>query len=178
MKIIHILLIIFISQIANAQSIKIGDRFIDFALPYATQDTIIHQGINLSELTGKNPIVLAFYPANWSSGCTKQLCAFRDNFAMLEKLDAEILAISGDYVWSHHNWAKEQNYQFKLLSDHDHSVAKKYESYNPERGYNKRTVFVIDKEGKIAYIDWKYGVADDVSFNNLKNALSKLADIK
>lgn len=178
MKIIYILLIIFISHFAEAQSINIGDEFIDFTLPYATQDTIIHQGIQLSDLIGKKGVVLAFYPADWSSGCTKQLCAFRDNFAMLEKLDAEILAISGDYVWSHHFWAKHQNYQFKLLSDHDHSVAKKYNSYNPERGYNKRTVFVIDKQGKIAYIDWKYGVADDVSFNNLKNALSNLIDIK
>jgi peroxiredoxin len=90
---------------------------------------------------------------------------------MLEKLDAEILAISGDYVWSHHFWAKHQNYPFKLLSDHDHSVAKKYKSYNPERGYNKRTVFVIDKKGVITYIDWKYDVSSDSSFENLQKAL-------
>ncbi|MDI6802486.1 MAG: redoxin domain-containing protein [Bacteroidota bacterium] len=178
MKIIHIFLIFLITVTADTQTINIGDKLIDFTLPYATQDTIMHQGITLSEIIQKKPVVLAFYPADWSSGCTKQLCAFRDNFAMLEKLDAEILAISGDYVWSHHFWAKHQNYPFKLLSDHDHSVAKKYESYNAERGYNKRTVFVIDKQGKIAYIDKKYGVADDESFSNLKNALSKLADNK
>lgn len=168
---IHFIVLLLITGNVQTQSINIGDKFIDFALPYATQDTIIYDGIKLSELIGKKPVVLAFYPADWSPGCTKQLCTFRDNFAMLEQLDAEILAISGDYVWSHHFWAKHQSYPFKLLSDHDHSVAKKYESYNQERGYNKRTVFVIDKQGKIAYIDWKYGVADDTSFENLKNAL-------
>ncbi len=175
MKFKYILLILFFSVSAHTQSINIGDEYIDFTLPYATRDTIVHQGITLSEIVRKKPVVLAFYPADWSTGCTKQLCAFRDNFAMLEKLDAEILAISGDYVWSHHFWAKHQNFPFKLLSDHDHSVAKKYASYNAERGYNKRTVFVIDKQGKIAYIDWKYSLADDESFNNLKDALSKLA---
>ncbi|MDP2208539.1 MAG: redoxin domain-containing protein [Bacteroidota bacterium] len=175
---IHFIVLLLITGSANTQTINIGDKFFDFTLPYATHDTIIHQGITLSEIIQKKPVVLAFYPADWSSGCIKQLCAFRDNFAMLEKLDAEILAISGDYVWSHHFWAKHQNYPFKLLSDHDHSVAKKYESYNQERGYNKRTVFVIDKKGIIIYIDWKYGVADDESFNNLKNSLTKLADKK
>lgn len=168
---IHFIVLLLITGSANTQTINIGDKFFDFTLPYATQDTIVYDGIKLSELIGKKPIVLAFYPADWSPGCTKQLCAFRDNFAILEKLDAEILAISGDYVWSHHFWAKHQNYPFKLLSDHDHSVAKKYESYNHERGYNKRTVFVIDKKGIIIYIDWKYNVSSDTSFENLKKAL-------
>jgi peroxiredoxin len=168
---IHFIVLLLLTGSAHTQSINIGNKFIDFTLPYATQDTIIHQGIQLSDLIGIKGVVLAFYPADWSSGCTKQLCAFRDNFAMLEKLDAEILAISGDYVWSHHFWAKHQNYPFKLLSDHDHSVAKKYKSYNPERGYNKRTVFVIDKKGVITYIDWKYDVSSDSSFENLQKAL-------
>lgn len=178
MKISHILVIFLITHTTYTQSINVGDKFIDFTLPFATKDTIMHQGITLSEIIGKKPVVIAFYPADWSPGCTKQLCAFRDNFAMLDQLDAEILAISGDYVWSHHFWAKDQNYPFKLLSDHDHSIAKKYESYNAERGYNRRVIFVIDRQGKIAYIDWKYGVADDESFNLLKNALTKLANYK
>lgn len=63
---------------------------------------------------------------------------------------ATILAISGDYVFSHYEWAKQQNFPFKLLSDHHHEVGKLYDSYIPERGFNRRTVFVIDQKGRIA----------------------------
>ncbi len=156
------------------QDIYLGSAAQDFTLPYATKDTIIHSGIKLSAIIGVKPVILAFYPADWSPGCTKQLCSYRDNFDLFQELDAEILGISGDYVWSHRYWAEHQNYPFKLLSDHTHYVSKMYNSYNEERGFNKRTVFVIDKNGIIVYIDWKYSVSDDVSYVNLKNALMKL----
>ena len=98
----------------------------------------------------------------------------RDNFAALEDLNAEILAISGDYVWSHYEWAKYHRLPFKLLSDHDHSIAKIYSSYNERSLYNKRTVYVIDKQGMIAYADLQYSVADLTDFENLKAALANL----
>lgn len=167
-------LLVVTHQTIYTQQLKVGDIAPDFKLPYATSDTIDHEGLQLSDLVGKKVILIAFYPADWSTGCTKQMCSYRDNFDLFDKLNVEILAISGDYVWSHHQWAKHQGYQFKLLSDHDHKVAKLYDSYNSQNGYNKRTVFLIDKNGKIAYIDWKYSTFDDVSFNKLKLAIEKL----
>jgi len=172
--IIILLLFIFTTSFIIGQTLVVGDKAKDFALPYATKDTIIRAGIKLSEVIGKKIIILAFYPADWSPGCTQQLCTFRDNFERFSKLDAEILAISGDYVWSHKNWAENKNYPFKLLSDHNHKVAKLYESYNKEYGYNKRTVFVIDTKGLISYIDWKYDVSGDSSFQNLQKALQNI----
>jgi peroxiredoxin Q/BCP len=153
---------------------KVGQIAPDFTLPYATKDSIARTPLTLSKLAGQHNIVIAFYPADWSGGCTKEMCTMRDDFGSLEKLNAEILPISGDYVFSHHQWAKDQNFQFRLLSDHLHTVAKLYASYNDKYGFNKRTVFVVDKQGKIAYEDLDYSVADNDDFNRLKDELAKL----
>lgn len=172
--IISLSLLILMLTGALSQTLKVGDRAPDFKLPYATKDTIVFSGVSLSELIGKKNIVLAFYPADWSGGCTTQMCTFRDNFVELSRLDAEVLGISGDYVFSHREWAKSLNLPFKLLSDHKHEVAKLYNSYDENSGYNKRTVFVIDKNGKIAYINWKYNVKDPKHFKELQKALANL----
>ncbi len=150
----------------------VGSSAPDFTLPFATKDSISRTPVKLSDFVGKRAVVIAFYPADWSTGCTKEVCTMRDNFAALENLNAEILAISGDYVWSHHEWAKYQKLPFRLLSDHAHAVAKLYGSFNEKSLYNKRTVFVVDKQGKIAYENLAYSVADLQDFNKLKEALA------
>jgi peroxiredoxin Q/BCP len=150
----------------------VGDTAPDFTLPYATKDSIAKSPLKLADLVGKRAIVLAFYPADWSTGCTKEVCTLRDNFAALQSLDAEILAVSGDYVWSHHEWAKFHSLPFRLLSDHSHAVAKLYGSLNEKSLYNRRTVFVIDKRGKIAYANMAYTVFDLQDFEKLQSALS------
>ena len=79
---------------------KVGDTAPDFRLPYATQEAIHlkpEEQMALSSLRGKN-VILAFYPADWSGGCTKEVCTLRDTFAELSKLNATVLGVSGDYV--------------------------------------------------------------------------------
>jgi len=98
----------------------------------------------------------------------------RDNFAALQSLNAIVLAISGDYVWSHYEWAKYHNLPFRLLSDHSHAVAKLYDSFNEKSLYNRRTIFVVDKAGKIAYENLAYSVADLQDFEKLKTALAAI----
>ncbi|MBI1807254.1 MAG: peroxiredoxin [Ignavibacteria bacterium] len=156
------------------ENLKVGDEAPDFSLPYATKDSIGSYDLRLSSLFGKQSIILAFYPADWSGECTKEVCTLRDNFPDLSKLNAEILAVSGDYEYSHHEWAKHHNLPFKLIADHKHEVAKTYGSFNEAAGYNKRTVYVIDKQGKIAYIDLSYSVRDMNSFQKLQAALKDL----
>jgi peroxiredoxin len=151
-----------------------GDPAPDFALPYATKDSVAADELKLTSLLGKRNIILAFYPADWSGGCTKEMCTMRDNFNALAGLNAEILPISGDYEYSHHEWAKAYHLPFRLLSDHPHRVARMYSSYNAEHGFNYRTVYVIDKEGKIAYIDLAYSARETNSFEKLKAALKQL----
>jgi peroxiredoxin len=157
----------------SGEKLSVGDKAPDFSLPYATKDTLV-DALKLSDVVGKNNIILAFYPADWSGGCTKEMCTMRDNFGTLSDLGATVYGISGDYIYSHREWAKHHNLQFALLSDHDHSIAKTYSSYNATAGMNLRTVYVIDRSGTIAYVDlaYKSGTAD--SFEKLKAALAKL----
>ena len=155
---------------------KVGQPAPDFKLPYATQEGIFmkpEQQMSLSSLRGKN-VVLAFYPADWSGGCTKEVCTFRDTFAELSKLNATVLGISGDYVFSHQEWAKHHNLQFPLLSDHDHRVAKMYDSYMEQYGFNKRTIFIVDKDGIVRYVNLAFKAGDKADYDALRAELEKL----
>jgi len=153
---------------------KVGDAAPDFSLPYATRDSVAGDSLTLSRLTGSKAIVLAFYPADWSGGCTKEVCTLRDNFTALGALNADVIGISGDYVFSHHEWAAHHQLPFRLASDHDHAVAKRYASYNPASGHDRRTVFVVDPKGRIAYEDLAYSPRDSVSFGKLRDALKNV----
>ncbi len=169
-----VLLFLLFTVAGIASEPETGSIAPDFTLPYASADTINFDGITLSDFQGDKPVVLAFYPADWSPGCTTQLCTFRDNFHAFNDLNAEVLAISGDYVFSHKAWIEAEGFQFKLLSDHFHKVAKMYHSYRPNLGMNKRTVYIIDRQGKIHYKNMKYSPGDSTDFQALQQALSAL----
>jgi glutaredoxin-dependent peroxiredoxin len=155
---------------------KVGQPAPDFKLPYATQEAIHmkpEEQMTLASQRGKN-IILAFYPADWSGGCTTEVCTLRDTFAELSKLNATVLGISGDYVFSHQEWAKHHNLQFPLLSDHDHAVAKSYDSYMDGVGFNKRTVYLIDKDGVVRYVNLGFKAGDKKDYDTLRAELEKL----
>lgn len=160
----------------NDKPLHVGNRAPEFALPWATADKIeLNELWKLSEHAAKKPVVVAFYPADFSGGCTKQMCSYRDNFKEIQALGVELAPISGDYVFSHQAWCKQEKFPFALLSDHLHKVAAEYGSYNPDSGWNSRTVFVVDTKGIIRYIDWKYNPMPEArSFSNLKAAIQKL----
>ena len=161
---------------ASSAAPKVGSPAPDFKLPYATQEGIFmkpEQQMSLSSLRGKN-VILAFYPADWSGGCTKEVCTFRDTFAELSKLNATVLGISGDYVFSHQEWAKHHNLQFPLLSDHDHRVARMYDSYMEQVGFNKRTIFIVDKDGVVRYVNLAFKAGDKADYDALRAELEKL----
>src|ERR1043165_3366989 len=161
---------------AAATPPKVGDAAPDFTLPYATQEKIFfkpEERMSLASMKGKN-VILAFYPADWSGGCTTEVCTLRDTFAELGKLNATVLAISGDYVFSHHEWAKFHKLPFPLLSDHDHKIARLYGSYNEAAGFNTRTVFLIDKDGVVRYSNLAFKAGDANDYNKLKEELAKL----
>ncbi|HEX3870605.1 MAG TPA: peroxiredoxin [Pirellulales bacterium] len=128
---------------------------------------------------GKKIIVVYFYPADFTGGCTKQACAYRDDFKKLSEKGVEVVGVSGDTVKTHGFFKKEHNLPFTLLADEEGAVAKKFGApvnVNPasatvkiggaeqivERGATiKRWTFVIGKDGKIAYIDNKVNAAED-----------------
>ena len=156
---------------------KVGEAAPDFTLPYATQEKIFmkpEERLSLASLRGKN-VILAFYPADWSGGCTKEVCTLRDTFAELAKLNATVLGLSGDYVFSHHEWAKFHKLPFPLLSDHDHKVARQYDSFNEANGFNKRTVYLIDKNGIVRYANLDFKAGDKKDYDTLRAELEKLS---
>ncbi|MBK7142066.1 MAG: peroxiredoxin [bacterium] len=146
---------------------QVGDTIPEFKLPYATRDSISWEGIGSADLKGKR-YLLAFYPADWSGGCTKEVCTFRDAIAQFEGLNVEVLPISADLVYSHQEWAKHHNLPFRLLADHWREFGKKMGVFAEEKGYFKRSVFVVGPDGKIEYVDEAYSVADEKDFETLK----------
>lgn len=162
---------------AAAPAPKVGEAAPDFKLPYATKEKIFmrpDEQMTLAGLRGKN-VILAFYPADWSGGCTTEVCTFRDTFMEFGKLNAVVLGVSGDYAFSHHEWAKHHNLPFALLSDHDHRVARAYDSYMEQYGMNKRTVYLIDKEGVVRYVNLAFKAGDKKDYDALRAELEKLS---
>jgi peroxiredoxin len=107
----------------------------------------------LSDLRGK-PVVLAFYPLDFSPTCTKENTCFRDDLSQFSELGARVLGISVDSAWTHDAFAKSLKLSFPLLADFHPkgAVAKAYGLYMEDKGITKRATVVIDKDGKVAWV--------------------------
>jgi peroxiredoxin len=121
----------------------------DFALK-ATPD----QTVSLDQLKGK-PIVLVFYPADWSPVCGDQVSLYNEMLSEFEEYRAQIVGISVDGPWCHVAFAKDRKLRFPLLSDFEPKgeVARRYGIYDAKSGVSQRALFVIDADG---IVRWKY----------------------
>ena len=129
--------------------IEEGDKAPDFTL--AADDG---SKVKLSALKG-SPVVLYFYPADDTPGCTREACAFRDRAAELKKLGAKVFGVSPDDVASHVKFRDKYQLNFPLLADPDHQVAEKYGAWREKNLYGKksmgivRSTFLIGKDGVV-----------------------------
>ena len=132
------------------------------------------QIISLSGLKDK-PIIIAFFPADWSPICSDQMVLYNEILPEFHKHKAELLGISVDGYWCHAAFAKHSNLHFPLLSDFEPkgAVAKKYGAYRDQQGVCERALFVIDKNGVIA---WSYlsPVGENPGADGILEALEKL----
>ncbi|GGI24108.1 redoxin domain-containing protein [Pedobacter mendelii] len=112
------------------------------------------QKIKLKDFRGKN-VILAFYPADWSPVCSDQMALYNEMLKYFNKYDAQIFGISVDSVWCHLAFSGDRKLHFPLLADFEPKgkVSKAYGVYDEQIGESKRALFVINKEGKIA---WNY----------------------
>jgi peroxiredoxin len=112
------------------------------------------QKLSLGDLRGK-PVILAFYPADWSPVCGDQMALYNEILPEFHKHDAQLVGISVDGVWCHKAFAKDRNLHFPLLADFEPKgeVARSYGAYRAEDGISERALFVIDRNGVIA---WSY----------------------
>ena len=130
-------------------SVDVGSTAPDFTL--TNQD---RQPVALSAQKGK-PVVLAFFPAAFSSVCAKELCTFRDSIAQLGKADAQVYGISVDTFFTLKAFHDHEKLSFPLLSDFNKQVIRDYGVFNEDmiglKGIAKRAVFVIDKQGVVRH---------------------------
>jgi len=112
------------------------------------------QTLSLSELRGR-PVILAFYPADWSPVCGDQMALYNEILPEFQKFGAELVGVSVDGVWCHDAFAKDRHLHFPLVADFEPKgeVARKYGAYRQAEGVTERALFVIDKNGVIT---WSY----------------------
>jgi peroxiredoxin len=109
--------------------------------------------VKLSDLRGK-PVVLAFYPLDFSPVCTNENTCFRDDLSKFNELGAQVLGVSVDSAWTHKAFAESLKLTFPLLADFHPkgAMAKSYGLYNEGAGITKRATVLIDKDGKVAFV--------------------------
>jgi len=130
-------------------SVDVGSKAPDFTLVNEER-----QPVKLSEQRGR-PVVLAFFPAAFSSVCTKELCTFRDSLSRLNQAQAQVYGISVDTFFTLKAFHDQQGYNFPLLSDFNKETIRNYGVFNEDmiglKGIAKRAVFVIDKDGVVRH---------------------------
>ncbi len=152
-----------------AHALPSGTPAPDFTL-HSTPD----QEVSLSEFRGQ-PVILAFYPADWSPVCGDQMSLYNEVLPEFHRFNAELMGISVDGVWSHAAFAQDRNLHFPLLADFEPkgAVARTYGVYRQHDGTTERALFVIDADG---IIRWSYvsPVGINPGADGILNALEAL----
>jgi peroxiredoxin len=122
--------------------------------PTFTLPNQIGEPVSLDQYRGA-PVILVFYPADWSPVCGDQLTLYNEVLSLFEEHDAQVLAISVDGRWCHKAFAEDRNLRFPLLSDFEPkgAVTKAYGVYDSKSGNARRALFVVDAKG---YIHWSH----------------------
>lgn len=132
---------------STANVLAAGTAAPDFTLPAGPNESV-----SLSALRGR-PVILAFYPADWSPVCSDQMALYNEILPEFRSVGAELLGISVDSKWCHRAFAENRNLRFPLLADFEPKgdVAKRYGAYRHRDGTSERALFVIDSGGTIRW---------------------------
>lgn len=150
--------------------IAVGQPAPDFALKDQNQ-----QEVKLSDFRGKKNVVIVFYPLDWSPVCTKEHACFVSNMKRFEQLEAQVLGLSVDSVWSHKAWAEKMGISYPLLADfHPRgTVASKFGVYLEERGITGRAIAILDKTGKVVWFK-QYEILTLPDIQEVEQALAQV----
>ena len=154
-------------------SITVGQKAIDFTL-FNTDK----KEVKLSDLRGKK-VIIHFFPQAFTGVCTTQLCTMRDNLNYYTNLNAVVLGISVDSIFTLGKFKEEQNYNFDLLSDFNKEVSRSYGAIYEDwilnmKGVSKRSAFVIDSEGTVQYAEVLESAGNLPDFGAIKATLESL----
>ncbi len=150
--------------------IAVGQPAPDFALKDQNQ-----QEVKLSDFRGKKNVVMVFYPLDWSPVCTKEHACFVNDMKRFAQLEAQVLGLSVDSVWSHKAWAEKMGISYPLLADfHPRgTVASKFGVYLEERGITGRAIAIIDKAGKVVWFK-QYEILTLPDIQEVEQALAQV----
>ena len=146
-------------------NVEVGQEAPDFTLKNENS-----QDVKLSSLRG-TPVVLVWYPLDFSPYCTTEMCAYRDDFSLFEGKGAQIFGISRDSTWTHKAFKEKEGLQHSLLADMKGDVARLYGCWNEVLGISGRLTVVIDKDGVIQYVEHN----GPAQIRDQKKALAALA---
>ena len=136
------------------------------------------KSVTLSDELKKGAVVLLFYPGDFTSVCTEEMCRFRDDLAGYNDLGANVIGISEDGIFSHAGFKEKNGIQFPLLSDWEKKVIRTYDVVHPDLAgmidVAKRAVFVIGVDGKISYKWVGDSLGDLPPFDEVKAAAQDL----
>jgi peroxiredoxin len=132
------------------------------------------QNLSLGDLAGK-PVILAFYPADWSPVCGDQMTLYNEVLSEFHKHDAALFGISVDGAWCHQAFARDRHLHFPLLADFEPkgAVAKTYGAYRDGEGVAERALFVIDRQGVIFW-SYRSPIAVNPGADGILDALERL----
>lgn len=149
----------------------VGRRAPDFSLPWASKDSLgpIESPYQLASDRGKT-VVIAFYPRDFTQSCTAEMRSLAQQYDSLAGPDVVVVGISTDSVSTHRRFAQSLNLPFRLLSDPDQRISKQYASKDPN-GYNRRTVYVVGPDGRVAFRNLQFNVLDPKDYAELRNAV-------
>jgi glutaredoxin-dependent peroxiredoxin len=154
-------------------SIDIGAKAPDFTL--MNQD---RKPVTLSAALANGPVVLAFFPAAFSSVCQNEMCTFRDSIATLGAERAQVFGISTDTFFALKAWGDQQRFGFPLLSDYNKDVIRSYDVVNPDmiglKDIAKRAVFVIDRQGVVRHREVLDDARNEPDYGKVRTALADL----
>ena len=154
-------------------AVEVGAKAPDFTLP--NQD---RENVTLSDELKKGPVVLAFFPAAFSSVCQAEMCTFRDSFSELRNVGGTVLGVSTDTFFALKAWGDQHTLGLPLLSDYNKDVIRKYDVVNPDmiglKDIAKRAVFVIDKGGVVRHREVLDDARNEPNYDNVKKALAGL----
>src|SRR5476649_1264044 len=154
-------------------AVTVGSKAPDFTL--TNQD---REPVTLSQLKGK-PVVLAFFPAAFSSVCAKEMCTFRDSLAQLNQTKSQVFGISVDTFFTLKAFHDHEKLSFPLLSDFNKVVIREYGVFNEDmiglKGIAKRAVFVLDKGGIVRHREVLEDARNEPDYGKVFAALATLA---
>ncbi len=127
----------------------------------------------LSAFKGQKPVVLFWYPLDWSPTCTKENACFSQDLSRFGKY-AEVVAISIDSVWSHKAWQEKMGLKHKLLSDMHRKATKDYGLFLPAANISQRATVIVDKQGKVAWVKVEKDITKERDYAEVEAQLQKL----